>query len=261
MGKHLCLGAVLVTALTLAATLSDAFADDPDGRGTRSTEVEAGASIDLLTRDLPNWRRLYVEGLHRLDPGVVYGGVQAADRFDLADTEAHIGSYVPIAPKTTGVVEASVGATHDIFPKWSLFGQVEQALPAGWGVHLGYRHREYVTSTLKIGIVTLERYWGSYRGAYSWSLIDLEGDRESNHRFQLTRYYRERSSIGFVYTDGRERELTFAGTTVIFDVRSYTVVGRHWFNDRWAVSYVAGITEQGDAYKRRGMSLGIRRLF
>jgi YaiO family outer membrane protein len=261
MGKLRYLGAVFVTALAPAVLSAETFTEDPDRHRSPSTEVEAGAGIDLLTNDLPDWRRLYVEGVRRLDPGVVYGGVQAADRFDLADTEAHIGSYVPLAPKTTGVVEATVGATHDIFPKWSLFGQVEQVLPAGWGVHLGYRHREYVASTLKIGIVTLERYWGSYRGAYSWSLIDLEGDRESNHRFQLTRYYGERSSIGFVYTDGRERELTFAGTTVIFDVRSYTFVGRHWFNDRWAVSYVAGITEQGDAYKRRGMSLGIRRLF
>nr|AQQ74534.1 hypothetical protein [uncultured bacterium] len=230
--------------------------------GAPANEIEAGIAYDRLTNGLPEWWREYLEALHRFDTRqLVYGGLQHAERFRRDDTEIYGGAYQPLGPATTVSGEATAGATHDIFPEWSLFGQVAQTLPRGWGVQLGLRHRAYRGATVDIGSLILERYWGAYRGAYTYALADLEGETAGSHRLQLNYYYGDRSTVGVSYATGRELESAGTPVVLIYDVTYYGLSGRHWLNDRWAMSYAVEVNEQGDSYRRMEFTLGVRRAF
>lgn len=227
-------------------------------------EVEAGLTYENVSKGRDPWRRNYVEGMYLYGVRkVLYGIVQQTDRFNVGDEELLGGLYYPLRSNITGVFEISYSPSHRALADKSIFAQLEIALQDGWGLHLGHRFRNYPDTKVNISNITVERYFGDYRGAYtlSKSALSQTGLRTS-YRLQLSRYYGDRSSIGVVLAQGQEAEyVTSTQSTTDFDVRAFTIVGRHWLNNDWAISYVFNIHEQGDSYTRRGVTFGIRRKF
>ena len=76
---------------------------------------------------------------------------------------------------------------------------------------------------------------------------------------RLDRYYAERSSIGVAFTTGKEAENVGPPLGIVTtEVDSISLLGRHWLDARWAVTYELLAHEQGDLYRRRGLRLGVR---
>ena len=71
-------------------------------------------------------------------------------------------------------------------------------------------------------------------------------------------YYMDTSFITLSYSMGAENS-GFQG--IVMDTQAYALYGRHWFNQDWALTWSLGHVEQGSAYNREGVSLGIRRAF
>ena len=228
------------------------------------TEAEIGFTREALTNNLPDWKSVYFEAVHRIrDRHTLYGGLRATERFGLNDTEVHGGLYYPLGTTWTSLVEGSGSPTHQVLPRYSLFGQLQKSLPGGWGVELGLRHSEHSQFGANIVSLLAERYWGNLRGAYPLYSGRPEGaSSASSHRFQLNYYYDDRGSIGLSYSTGREVENVGPPRGVISSgVQNLTLGGRHSFAPNWTLTYDLFNQEQGTLYRRRGLRLGIRHSF
>lgn len=229
----------------------------------QTTEIEVGSSYENLDNDFNHWRSVYLEGAHRFAPReVIYGYVRETERFAQRDQELLGGFYYPLADTWTILVEANVSPSHHILAKWSVFGQLEKSFPGGWGLHAGLRHTEYAQSNTNLALLTAERYFGNYRAAYSLYAGRPEGaGSAASHRFQFAYYYDNRSSVGIAYTIGKEVENVAPAGVLTTDVRSWSLLGRHWFSRHWAASFEALWHEQGTLYHRRGARAGLRYQF
>ena len=253
-------GAPLLAALVPALALGQV---DP-GLKLRMSEIELGATHESLNKGLPDWRSVYLEGAHSIaERQTLYGGIRRNERFDKYDTEEWLGYYHPLAPTWTLLLEGSLSEQHQVLPKGSAFAQIAKLLPYGWGLNLGLRRSEYTSSGVSMLVAGAERYWGDWRGAYTLYSGKPDGAPSAeSHRFQLVRYYGERSYVGIAYTFGREVENVGPPVGILVsDVRDLTINGRHWMARDWALTWDLVAHEQGTLYRREGFRLGLRYRF
>lgn len=232
------------------------------GIGHQRSELEFGISHEGLSNGFPDWRSIYLEGVHYFGKRhVVYGTLRETRRSGRTDSEVQGGLYYPLGETWTSVLEASYSPTHNVLPNFSLFGQLQKYLGYGWDMQAGYRHNEYTSFSTNVTSITAERYWSSFRGAYSLYLGRLNGKTAPSHVAQLDYYFGERNSIGAVIGFGREIADQLPSDVLITDVRSYVLRGRHWITPEWAISFEALHHEQGSLYTRQGVRLGLRHAF
>lgn len=225
--------------------------------------MEGGLTHERLSRDLPDWNSAYLEAAYDLAPGqTVYGHIREADRFDLRDTELSAGYYHPFGP-FTALVDGSYSPDHHVLPEWSLLGQLSWRVGGGWVASGGWRHNEYSSGSARVLIAGLERYFAHYRASYALYNGKPEGAGSgSAHRLGFDYYYGEHSRVGAAATFGREVENVGEPTGIISsEVRAVALLGRHWLNAAWAVTWEVGTHEQGDLYRRTGARLGLRHRF
>lgn len=242
-----------IGALSVAAAAND----------MNATQVEAGFTRDYLDRGYADWSSTYIEAENKLaERQVVYGMLRETNRFAQKDSELQAGYYHPLGKQWTALVEGNASSTHLVLPKYSVLGQIQYAFDEGWGAHLALRHTEYDYALTNLGILTLERYWGDYRAAYTlYSGYLAEAGSTISQRVQFSHYYADHSWLGMALSGGQELENLGSGMVLQSDVQSLIFNGRHWFNSVWAVSYEAALTRQGNYYTRTGASLGLRRQF
>jgi YaiO family outer membrane protein len=226
-----------------------------------SNSVEVGAMQENLDRGFSDWQSIYLAASHKFAPRqTLYGEVHQAERFSDRDKNLVAGYYHPLGDKTTALIEAGISPDHHFLPEWTLLGQVERQLGAGWGLQIGFRHSEYSQSASDLAVLTAERYWGSYRAAYSLYVGKPEGaGAASSHRVAIEYFYADRNSVGMAFSRGKEVENV--GTVITTDVRSIALTGHHWFTPTWSIQSNAGRHEQGDLYVRKGVGLGIQHLY
>ena len=228
-------------------------------------ELEGGVTHERLTNDRPDWNSVYLEAAHHFAPRrTLYGLLRETERFDFRDTEIAAAYYHPLDAKWTGLIEASYSSDHNVLPESSVLGHLSWAPGGGWVLSGGLRFSEYTDNGARVAMGGVERYFGSYRAAYTLYNGKPEGESSaSSHRVALDRYYQgERSRIGVAVTWGREVEYVGPPTGIIVsDVRALVLLGRHWFSTAWALTWDLGTHEQGDLYRRTGGRLGLRHHF
>lgn len=233
--------------------------------GAAALELEGGVTHEELTNDRPDWDSVYVEGAHDFAPRqTLYGVVREVDRFDLRDTEIGVAYYQPFGASWTGQFEASYSPDHNVLAETSVLGQFAWAIGGGWVVSGGARFNEYTDTGTRLLLAGVERYFGSYRVAYTAYNGKPDGASSApSHRLAFDRYYfDERSRIGVSVAWGSEVENVGPPTGVIVtEIRAITVVGRHWLTPKWALAWEVGTHEQGDYYRRGGGRLGLRYSF
>ncbi len=236
----------------------------PEQNTIKKGEIQFNYSSESLTNGYGRWRSASLDFSHRFTARqVLYGSLLATERFNRRDRQATLGIYQPLSRKWTIQLEANASLTHRTLPKWSLFGGVERNFSRGWNVQLGYRRTNYTAAKVNLTSAGVEKYFGSYRAAYTLYISNLTtGGTSASHRVQFNRYYGENSSsVGVSGGFGRELESLGANGVLQTAVQSGGVSGRHWFNRRWGVNYDASVTRQGRFYIRRGVNIGVRYRF
>ena len=193
----------------------------------------------------------------------LYGVLRETERFALRDTEIAAGLYHALGADWTGQVEASHSSQHKVLPELSLLGQLAWAAGNGWVASGGLRYSEYTDTRTRLLIGGVERYFDRYRAFYTLYNGKPEGAGSATaHRVGIDYYYYgERSRIGAAVTWGREVENIPPAGVVTSEVRALALLGRHWLNPAWAVTWEIGTHEQGDLYRRTGGRLGLRYRF
>ncbi len=251
---------VSVAALAAAMALSGGLAAQEPGF---RIEAEARSSAERLSGGRADWRNTQLDLQARnAARQAYYGNVRATERFSQRDSEATIGTYQPLGGSWAVQVEAAASPSHHVLAKHSLLAQLERRLDGGWGVQAGYRRSIYERTGADLVIGTVDRYFSSFRAAYSLYLGRPDGAGFGpSHRLQWSYYYTDRSFIGISAATGKEAENIFPSGVLTTQVRSLSLAGRHEFAPGWAASYEWLVHRQGDLYTRRGFGLGIRHAF
>lgn len=230
----------------------------------KGTEIEAGFSRERLSGGRADWTSGYLEGVHAFAPRqALYGGVRRTERFDLRDDELWAGYSHPLSARLTATVEGSHSSDPDVLPASSIYAQLAWASGSGWVLSAGARHVEYTRSDANVLVAGVERYWGSFRAAYTLYNGRPEGAGSATaHRATFDYYYGEHSRVGVGVTGGREVENVGPPAGVVTtDVRNAGVFGRHWLTPAWALTYDLVAHRQGELYRRGGVRLGLRHRF
>lgn len=248
--------AALATALALSGGLA---AQEPDFK----IEAEVRGSIERLTGDRADWRSTQLDWQARNAAKQSYfGNLRATERFDRGDSEAMIGTYQPFGGGWAMQLEAAASPTHHVLARHSLLAQLERRFDHGWGVQAGYRRSEFERSGTDLAIAGVDRYFSSFRAAYSLYLGRPDGAGFGpSHRLQWSYYYTDRSFVGISAATGKEAENIFPNGVLTSQVRSLSLAGRHEFAPGWAATYEWLAHRQGDLYTRRGFGLGLRHAF
>jgi len=193
----------------------------------------------------------------------VYGAIHETTRFSRLDHDVMAGFRQRVSPRLTLVVEGQASPSHHVSPKWDGLGQVEVVAEGGWNVQAGLRHRKYESASVSLGAMTVERYWGRYRGAYTLYVSHLAAAGSStSHRVHGDYYYdRLNSSIGVSIAAGRELENVGLRGVLRSDVRSAALTGQQWLGSSWFIRYDALVHEQGTLYTRTRVSASLGHRF
>lgn len=247
-------------ALAAAMALSGGLAAQEPGF---SVEAEARNSIERLTGGRADWRstQLDVQARNAARQSY-YGGLRATERFDQGDSDALIGTYQPLGAAWAMQLEATASPSHRVLARRSLLSQLERRFDGGWGVQAGYRRSEYERTGTDLAIATVDRYFSSFRAAYSLYLGRPDGASFGpSHRLQWSYHYADRSFVGISAAAGKEAENIFPSGVLTSQVRGLSLAGRHEFAPGWAATYEWLAHRQGDLYTRRGFGLGLRHAF
>jgi len=236
-----------------------------------------------------DWRRLALEGGSRPnEAGFGYGRTLAGDPLGLNAPEYTGGYWQPLSQRLSSLVETSVAPGALGGSERSVFGQLGTQLGAGWGMQAGIRRSEVgpnpmdwtnsftsgglgltalppIGGTLGagLGMVTVERFWDHYRGAYTLASGRADGGSSAtSHRVQLDYFYTPMSSVGLSYTTGRSFDNGFGLNTLTpVEANNVGLIGEHWFSRSWAVNYNALLGERGTEGIKPELRLGLRLRF
>ena len=232
--------------------------------GAHDTRLHLGVAYEHLSNGYGPWRSASL-GLHAAgrDGGALYAVVQETTRFMQRDYEVMAGAQHRLSSRLMAVVEAETSPSHHVSATWGVLGRLELDAGNGWGVHASLRHRRYTAATADLSSMTLERYLGRYRAAYTLYVSRLDGGGVSaSHRVHGDLYYgRLSSSVGVGVSVGEELENVQPIGVLETQVRAAAVVGRQWLTPTWFVMYDALLHEQGALYTRRRLSLSLGHRF
>ena len=282
----------LAAAAAILLRLPPAQAQTSDAAARRNALPDA--RFDTLRPDsgFQDWRRLNLEGGARpTDLGAAYAYTLPGDPLGGNSTEIVGGYWRPLSQRLSSLVETSVISGAGGAGERSVLGQLATQFGKGWGLQAGLRHSDVGVSSpgslngpsglglsalppisgapslgADLGIVTVERFWDRYRGAYTLSSGRADGGATAtSHRLQFSYFYSARSSVGLSYATGRvfDPALPLSGVTGMTPVETsnYGVMGEHWFTPSWSINYNALLEDHGADGLRPEIRLGLRLRF
>jgi YaiO family outer membrane protein len=253
-----------VLALVTALACPVAHAQST-GAASSGAFTDVGASIRHERPDngTPLWTERAVDIVHQYAPRkVALARTSRVERFGLSDSTLSAGGYLPLGEGTTAFVEAGASDRHVFLYRHYAQAQVAQSLGNGWGFIGGVKRLEYNLPRVDVLDLTLERYFGNWRAAFTAlpSHSSTAGHGES-YRALLSRYYGERNSVSLVLFDGTEVDRpTGPGVILATPVTGFELYGRHWLDASWALEYAAGRVDHGTV-TRRTLTAGLRYRF
>ena len=228
---------------------ANTFENDASSYGIALSAAGARRSADIALPDFA--------------PRILFTGNVQTRALRAGDYEYRFALHQPFGHNVAALSEPSIHSLHDVVPRYTLYSHVTQLLPGGWGIGLGVRQTEYNFYSANLLSLSAERYWGSFRGAYTLFSSRAEGATlGSAHRFEVTYLYGERNTIGLSYTTGRDIDnFNIPTISALSDTRDWSLSGRHWLSPNWALHYDLLSQEQGTMYRRQGLRLGVSRAF
>lgn len=252
---------------TLEGQALDAVAAPVQRAPTQSSiyanHLEGGFSVQKLSGGLPDWTSLFAQGGRRLGHRrSVFGRVRRTERFDEQDNEIAGGVYWPAGSSWTASADASIAPGAVVLPKWAVAAHLQRPFDSGLGIQFGVRHAEYAANHVNMLTVTGNYYWRNYFAGWTLYVSKLEGaDPTFANQLRIDRHYGAQNRVGLLLAAGEEVESVGNGLFIAGDTFSAVLTGLHWVSPTWGVSWELIFHDQGDAYRRGGFRVGLRRQF
>ncbi|HEX9180856.1 MAG TPA: YaiO family outer membrane beta-barrel protein [Burkholderiales bacterium] len=223
------------------------------------TEIEAGYYPENLDNGQADWSEAWAGITHHDAAGRTWLGRAAhVRRFDQDDTALLAAAYVPVAERTVLFLEGGASPTHNILAKWTAMAQLQQGLPEGFGLLAGARSTSYNASHLDAFYLGVEKYFGDFRAAYTWSPTNSDvAPNGYSHLTQFSWYYTELSRVTLAYSRFKETDRPDLGITATTYGEGWALYGRHMLSRGVGVGYAITWNRQGALYDRDGVSLSL----
>jgi YaiO family outer membrane protein len=271
---------LLIAAALLSAAHQGVSAAEPLERGidpvpasnaaqpAKRVGMGLGFSNDSFVNGFASWDRVYLPDFDRVtEPNTVYGlpreTLGLSDRNPLSAACCQRSKPLALPPQRANVT-AAVPASPTLY----VFAIVRKKgwdidLKDGWKLQAGGRTREY-TQTLqtRVGYLSVERFWESFRASYSFQMERSKGlSLAPSQVLQFDYLYGPGESIGVAYADGRE--FADLGTLGVLntEVHSVSVRGQRRFKNDWAFTYQATYSDHGNLPGYQVLRLGLQRSF
>lgn len=246
-------------ALTSPATATAPPAIAPT---QRRHELELSARQDWLDSGFDNWRSQRLDYASTQPEGLGwYGALLREQRFGEWDQGVEAGAVIALDDNWTLQPEIGYQPSPYFLPEWHADLRLQRRLPAGFLGAASIRRTEYETTRVDRLALSAERYWNSWRAGYTLNVTDVaNAGAPIGHDLALDYYYAGLNYAGLRLTVGEE-EAVEEQRLITSDVRALSLQGRHWLDNRWALTWEIGHHRQGDYYTRRWLQLGVRHAF
>lgn len=259
---RIALSAGLLSGALCMTTFTALAAEGSSLRGLKplSGAFEAEPLAAMFTGTAPGLKGDTDRRMFELSPRLSnFGGTFETRQSSANDIDFALGLHRPTGQNIAALAERNIHTLHDAVPRYTLFTHAEQALPGGWGLGFGVRHREYNFATSSLVALSASGNWGSWRSGYT---LFSDSSGGSTRRMRVSYSYGERNTIGLAYTTGRDIETPSVPLGLqLQDVRDWTLSGRHWLSPSWALTYDVLSQEQNGHYRRQGLRFGVRGSF
>lgn len=244
--------------LALAALLAgvqSAAAADP-------LSLELASGRQQLSNGSPDWTENSVRLAHRWGTrNASELGLVQTQRFGLDDDQLTGLLVRPLDDRLTATLDASLSPTHRVLAHHHLGAMLQYEVAPAWLVHGGLRSTQYNSATVTQGTFMLERYVSSFSWLLAWRPVQTQGSSTSGTELRGSYYYADKSRLSLSVAGGQEAVQVSDTDLQLADVRSTTLMGRHWITPDWALNYEWNSTRQGDFYTRSGWRIGVQHLF
>lgn len=219
---------------------------------------EFGADREHLDNGAPDWQRTYVYADHRGESGnVMRLTVAAFKRFDLSDTEFGVGSTVNVSNNWLLTGAVNIGSEDNFLPRLTLDAEASRKFDHGWVTGLSGRNRQYSNETVSTLGLHVERYFGKYRLAYSFSTSRLDSEVANMQSAAVGVYADSGHQFSMAIGAGEEVEVVAAGQLLRTSITTVSLTGRHPIGKFIDLVWRLGWHRQGSLYQREliGVSL------
>lgn len=225
------------------------------------TTIALNHGIDKLSGPAADWHETSVLLRQQVSRRMGFGaGVARVERFGIGETQFSAGADVPLDEKSTVSVDGNASSQHQILARHALGATWQYEFAKGWLAYAGGRSSSYNDVHVNQSLLMLERYVGNTSFSGAWRAARAFGTTSHSGELRGNYFYNDRSAVGLSFSVGKEAA-NIAGTTRLSSVSSAALIGRHWFDPRWAVTYALAHTRQGDFYVRNGANLGLQAAF
>jgi YaiO family outer membrane protein len=224
------------------------------------TTVELRASMDALSGGRAAWQEHTVM-IGKRSSARTGGSVSAGwlERFAQVDRRIQLDGSVAAGARFTLGAEAEWSPTYAVVARSGGGVRAHLVLGKGWGIEGRAAAKSYAAADVRVGGATVERYWGSWHGAYTGSLSHLaEAPRAVSHGARLSRFWQERGIVTVGLSSGREVEALGAGVLLPMTVRSGGAWGAIPLGAHLDLTFAASVTRQGTFFTRTHTALGLR---
>lgn len=230
--------------------------------GSQSRKVvRAAASTQRLSNNLPSWRETTIQYTQQAGSETLLGtGLTRTSRFDINDWQVNALYSTKLSSVLRASLDANVSPSHRVLARYALDGQLHYEFQPAWLAHVGLKTSSYNDARVNQLMFGLEHYFSAFsislglRPTRAFGRTVYSGEARGNF------YYDDQNSVGFLVASGREATPIGANVALV-DVRAVAIIGQHWLNRYWALTYAVNQTRQGTLYTRRGVDVGIQYAF
>ncbi|MFM6992919.1 MAG: YaiO family outer membrane beta-barrel protein [Rhodoferax sp.] len=224
--------------------------------------VAVAHTQESLSNGSPDWRELELRVGQRLTPQNAWGlGVRQTRRFGLDDTTLEATYSAPLASGWVGTLEGGFSPDHRVMPSSSLSANLQYEFAPAWLVHLGAKSTQYDTGPVSQASLMLERYISSFSVLAAWRPARALGADAQTSEIRFNYYYGDKSQLGLSYAKGQEATPVGAALTVLADIESAALTGKHGLGGPWTLAYALTSVRQGNFYTRSGFRIGVEHAF
>jgi len=223
--------------------------------------VRAAVSTQRLSNNLPPWRETTVQYTQQAGSENFLGaGITRTSRFDINDWQVNALYSTKLSSTLGASLDVNASPTHRVLAQYALDGQLHYEFHPSWLAHVGLKTSSYNDATVNQLLLGFEHYFSAFSISLGLRPIRAFGRTVYSGEARGNFYYNDHNSVGLLVASGREATPIGANVALI-DVRAVAIIGQHWLNRNWALTYALNHTRQGALYTRRGVDVGIQYAF
>lgn len=223
--------------------------------------VRAATSTQRLSNNLPSWRETTVQYTQQTGSETfLETGLTRASRFNMDDWQFNALYSTKLSSALRASLDANVSPSHRVLARYALDGQLQYEFQQAWLANVGLKTSSYNDARVNQLQFGLEHYFSAFSISVGLRPTRVFGRTVYSGEVRGNFYYDDRNSVGLLIASGREAT-PIGANVALADVRAVAIIGQHWLNRHWGLTYAVNRTRQGTFYTRQGIDVGIQYAF